>query len=142
MRVLDWNAQAVGQPAWLQPDAIHLTPEGARGMATLVNTSLVELGVAAKQPPATAVRTLAISAGSLAPARVGRSYARRIRAHGGVAPYRWTKLRGTLAPGLHLGRDGLVKGVPTRLGRFRFVVRVIDRAGTARTRTIDHRIAP
>ena len=141
MRVLDWNAQVLGRPAWLEPDAIHLTPAGARGMATLVTTSLVELGVAPKQPPATAVRTLAIAAGSLAPGRIGRSYAKRIRAHGGVAPYRWTELRGTLAPGLRLGRDGFVRGVPTRVGRFRFVVRVVDRTGTARTRPIALEIA-
>jgi hypothetical protein len=140
MRVVDWNAHALANPAWLQPDAIHLTPEGARGMASLVHTSLVELGVAPR-PAATLSRTLAIAGGSLPAGRVGRSYARRIRAHGGVAPYRWTRLRGTLAPGLRLRRDGLVEGVPTRVGRFRFDVRVVDRTGTARTRTIVHRIA-
>ena len=52
MSVLDWNAHAQANPAWLQPDGIHLTPEGARGMATLVSSSLVQLGVAPKPPAA------------------------------------------------------------------------------------------
>ena len=42
--VLDWDGLARNQPDWLQPDGIHLTPEGAEGMATMIETALIDLG--------------------------------------------------------------------------------------------------
>ncbi len=135
MSVLDWNAHAQANPAWLQPDGIHLTPEGARGMATLVSSSLVQLGVAPKPPVAKPVRTLSIVARSLPYGRTGRGYSARLRALGGDAPYRWTRIGGVLPPGLRLASSGLVKGVPAREGRYRVTLRVIDRAGTRRSRS-------
>ena len=133
LTVLDWNARARANQDWLQPDGIHLTPSGAQGMATMINEALVELGVTA--PPRAAVRQISIAARALPEARVGRAYATRLQARGGTAPYRWVRAGGTLAPGLRLTATGIVRGTPARPGRFRFVVRVVDRAGTARART-------
>ena len=132
MTVLDWNTRARGNPDWLQPDGIHLTPSGAQGMATMINDALVELGVASR--PRATVRQLSIAARVLPPGRTGRAYSTRLQARGGTAPYRWARAGGTLAPGLRLTAAGLIRGTPAHPGRFRFLVRVVDRAGTARTR--------
>jgi Putative Ig domain len=136
MSVVDWNTHVASHPAWLQPDGVHLTAEGARAMATLLNTSLVGLGVATKPSAARPARRLAIVASALPGARVGRVYAAQVRAAGGAAPYRWTVAQGSPPPGLRLSPGGRVSGVPRRAGRFRFVARVTDRAGVVRTTTL------
>jgi hypothetical protein len=131
--VLDWNARARGKDAWLQPDGIHLTPTGAQSMATMINEALVTLGVTSR--PKAPARQLSIAAKSLPKGHVGRAYATRLQARGGTAPYRWARVSGALAPGLRLTAEGVVTGKPSRVGRYRFVARVVDRTGTARTGT-------
>lgn len=135
MTVLDWDAQSRANPAWLQSDGIHLTPEGARGMAGMVNTTLVRLGVAPGPSASKAVRELSIAVRRLPQGRVGRPYASRIRALGGDSPYRWTRTIGVLPPGVRLTPAGRLVGTPRHPGRFRFVLRVADHAGAARTRS-------
>lgn len=131
--VLDWNARARGKSDWFQPDGIHLTPVGAQSMATMINEALVTLGVGSR--PQASARQLSIAAKVLPNGRVGRSYATRLQARGGSLPYRWTRVNGALAPGLRLTSTGVVTGKPSRAGRYRFVARVVDRAGTARMGT-------
>ena len=141
MTVLDWNALARSNPDWLQPDGIHLTAAGAEGMATLVNDALVDLRIAPKPAPPTARRALSIVSRSLPLGRRGRAYTASLRAVGGTAPYRWRKTGGVLAPGLRLLASGRVSGTPLRQGRFTLRVRVLDRAGAARTRVLSLRVA-
>ena len=133
MVVLDWNARARGKDAWLQPDGIHLTPTGAQSMATMINEALVTLGVASR--PQAPARQLSIAAKTLPKGHVGRAYATRLQARGGTVPYRWARVSGALAPGLRLTTEGVVTGKPSRVGRYRFVARVVDRTGAARTGT-------
>ena len=138
LTVLDWNARARANADWLQPDGIHLTPSGAQGMATMINEALVRLGLASR--PRALERQLSIAARPLPAGHVGRAYATRLRAQGGKAPYRWARVAGRLAPGLRLTSAGLVAGKPARAGRYRFVARVLDRTGTARTRAFVVRV--
>ena len=138
--VLDWDGLARNQPDWLQPDGIHRTPEGAEGMATMIDSALVQLGVAPKAPPAPSRRLLAIASRTLPPAREGRRYAVSLKAIGGTAPYRWARTAGSLSPGLRLTATGTLAGVPAKTGTFRLRVRVVDRAGTARARILSLRV--
>ncbi|HKY23682.1 MAG TPA: hypothetical protein VJM07_00915 [Gaiella sp.] len=131
--VLDWNLRAKGKTGWFQPDGIHLTSAGAQSMATMINDALVALGLASR--PQATVRQLSIAAKALPAAHVGRRYATRLQARGGKTPYRWVRVSGALAPGLKLASNGVVRGLPSHDGRYRFAVRVVDRVGTARTRT-------
>ena len=101
-------------------------------MATMINDALVTLGFASR--PQATVRQLSIAAKALPAGHVGRRYTTRLQARGGKTPYRWSRVSGALAPGLALGSKGVVRGTPSRDGRYRFTVRVVDRAGTARTR--------
>jgi hypothetical protein len=140
MTVLDWNALSRTHGDWLQPDGIHLTPEGARGMATMVNEALVQLGGAPK--PTTGARpALRISSKTLPPGRRGKAYEVALRATGGAAPYRWSRIGGATVPGLRLRANGRIAGTPLRKGVFSLRARVVDRNGTARTSVLRLRIA-
>jgi hypothetical protein len=46
LRVADWNAYSSGKP-WFGHDGLHLTVTGARGLATLVRTSVLEAAASA-----------------------------------------------------------------------------------------------
>jgi Putative Ig domain len=141
LTVVDWNARVTGHADWLQPDGIHLTPEGARGMAAMVNESLAGLGIASKAAQAPPSRMLAIASRVLPVGHRGHAYAARLRAVGGTAPYRWATTGGTLGPGLRLTTDGRLSGVPIRAGSFTLRARVVDRTGASRVRTFRLRIA-
>jgi hypothetical protein len=141
MTVVDWNAQARNNPAWLQPDGIHLTPLGAEGMAALVNDALVQLGVAPKPLAPPARKLLAITSRSLPLGHLGRVYAARLQAVGGTAPYRWLRSGGSIAPGVRLTTSGRLTGVPKRTGSYRLRAKVVDRAGAVRVRQVLLRIA-
>jgi hypothetical protein len=141
MTVVDWNAQARNNPAWFQPDGIHLTPSGAEGMAALVNGALVQLGVAPKPVVRPARKLLAITSRSLPIGRLGEEYAARLKAVGGTAPYRWVRSGGSLAPGLRLTTTGRLTGIPKRAGNYRLRAKVVDRSGAVRVRLVLLRIA-
>ena len=48
-------------------------------------------------------------------------------ASGGVQPYTWSVVAGTLPPGLELPRgENTISGTPTTAGTFTFTVRVTD----------------
>jgi hypothetical protein len=141
MTVVDWNAQARNNAAWMQPDGIHLTPAGAEGMAALVNGALVQLGVAPKPVARQGRKLLAITSRSLPVGHLGRAYAGRLEAVGGTAPYRWVRSGGSLAPGLRLTATGRLTGIPKRTGSFRLRAKVVDRAGAVRVRLVALRIA-
>jgi hypothetical protein len=140
MTVLDWNALAKGHDDWVQDDGIHLTAVGAQAMATMVNDELVQLGIAPKPAPPKLRPPLKIASLALPVGHRGREYAGALRATGGAGPYRWARVGGTLAPGLRLTPKGTVTGVPTRIGTYTLRTRVVDRAGTARTRVFRLRI--
>lgn len=57
---------------------------------------------------------------------VGRHHRVALRAAEGTTPYRWSLRRGQLPHGLHLSRRGVISGVPSRAGRWRFTVQVRD----------------
>jgi hypothetical protein len=58
------------------------------------------------------------------------TYSVNLRATGGVLPYRWTAISGSLPPGLALDENsGLIAGQPTQPGRFNFTIQVTDASG-------------
>ena len=141
MTVVDWNGASRSNPPWFQPDDIHLTATGAEAMASLVNGALVQLGIAPKPAPPPMRRLLAIASRALPTGHPGRRYNVLLKATGGTMPYRWTRVGGSLPPGLRLATTGRVTGVPARKGTFTVRARVADRSGTARTRAFSLRIA-
>jgi len=59
--------------------------------------------------------------------RKGFSYSFTLSASGGQTPYRWSKINGSLPPGLSLSSSsGVLSGTPTSTGSYTFTVRVTD----------------
>jgi sugar lactone lactonase YvrE len=69
---------------------------------------------------------LAIATAKLRIGRAGHRYRELLVADLGRSPFRWTVVAGHLPHGLHLERDGVLVGSPTRTGVYRFTVRVAD----------------
>jgi hypothetical protein len=128
MTVVDWNLYSRSHPDWFQPDGLHLAGAGARSLAALLRSSLARVGVAAPVAP------LRVSTASLPPTRAGKPFRMRLRAAGGVVPYRWTVTG--LPAGLHLAASGRVSGRPGRSGTAVAIFRVEDAAGAVATRRL------
>lgn len=76
---------------------------------------------------------LTIVTPSLEGATLGLAYEETLTVAGGEPPYRWDLRSGFLPPGLDLGNDGRIRGVPSQEGRYTFHVGVSDALGGAVT---------
>ena len=89
------------------------------------------------------IDNVTVTDGSLAPiittltalpgAQIGMDFALQMQAVGGVAPYTWERVSGTLPSGLSLDNDGLLSGVPSASGLATVSIRVVDAVGLAST---------
>jgi len=90
------------------------------------------LGAAASLALSKAVETytlsaqLSISNSSLPSGEVNVSYATNLSASGGISPYNWSILGGSLPPGLALSTSGVISGTPSTAGTYNFTVQVAD----------------
>jgi len=87
---------------------------------------------------------LILSAGPTLPSGMtGIDYPLQIfTASGGVPPYTYALAAGTLPPGLNLGSDGTISGIPTSVGDFSFSVAATDSTGTATAVNLSAAIRP
>jgi putative Ig domain-containing protein len=84
------------------------------------------------------VPPVSITTTSLPNAKRNKSYSQVIQATGGVAPYSWSIVSGSLPPGLSLNSTtGAVTGKATTLGLFSFTVRAADSQATPASDTQD-----
>ncbi len=70
--------------------------------------------------------TLAISPASLPFGEVGLGYNQSLSGGNGTAPYSFSRVSGSLPPGLGLSVGGLISGTPTLGGLYTFAVQVTD----------------
>ena len=78
-------------------------------------------------PSPTPTQQFAASSPSFHIGEVGVGYSPvGVTAMGGVQPYHYTLSGGALPPGLNLGTDGSVAGMPTSAGTFSFAIEVTD----------------
>jgi hypothetical protein len=132
LTVVDWNVYSRSHPDWFQDDGLHLLQPGADAMATLIHQTLLDDQVALK--PAQ------ITTSALPIARRGKTYAAKLSATFGLAPYHWSLL--ARAPqGLHLEADGRIIGKPlAKPGVYTLNVRVKDSADSFDVRRLTLRI--
>ena len=74
--------------------------------------------------------TAALPDGSL-----GRAYSASLQCRGGVPPCSWNLIDGDLPPGLGLGADGTVAGIPTSFGSYGFEVEAVESSADALSAT-------
>ncbi|MBI5376969.1 MAG: putative Ig domain-containing protein [Candidatus Schekmanbacteria bacterium] len=77
------------------------------------------------------VAPFSITTSTLSNPTSGKAYSTTIKATGGVKPYTWSVISGSLPAGLSLSTDGVISGTPTVKGTFNFTVQVADGYGTA-----------
>lgn len=76
---------------------------------------------------------LTIVTPALDPATLGLAYQGALLAAGGEPPYHWTVRSGAVPPGLDVGGDGWIRGIPTQEGHYAFVVEIADALGARLT---------
>lgn len=132
MDVIDWNVYSRSHPDWFQDDGLHLLAPGSEAMATLIHQTLLDAGVALKP--------VQVATTALPSARRDKTYAAKLSATNGLAPYRWSLL--ARAPkGLHLEADGRIIGKPlVKPGTYVLNVRVKDSALSFDTRRLTLRV--
>ncbi len=59
-----------------------------------------------------------------------------LQANGGVSPYSWSTVSGTVPPGLSLINTGLISGTPNTLGTYNFTVQVTDSVSSSTTQAL------
>jgi hypothetical protein len=69
---------------------------------------------------------LVVRTTNLPKAYLKQHYETRLEARGGITPLRWELTEGALPAGVVLGRDGVLSGIPTETGEFKFTVTVTD----------------
>jgi hypothetical protein len=84
------------------------------------------VGVAHAQQGAATGEPLVIQTTNLHKAYLRQHYETRLEAHGGITPLRWEVTEGALPVGILLGQDGILSGIPTETGEFKFTVTVTD----------------
>jgi len=85
----DWANTSRSHESWFLGDGVHLTYDGALGMARLLHASLVDA----------LVSPLVVPKPHLPIAHPGQRYTAQLIASGGVVPYRWRVTSGKLAAG-------------------------------------------
>jgi hypothetical protein len=90
----------------------------------------------------TSVPFPSITSSSLPDWTVGFAYSKSPNVSEGTSPYTWTKVSGTLPPGLALDASGVVSGTPTATGLYTFTLRVEDDYEISDERQVTLRINP
>lgn len=85
---------------------------------------------------------ITIGPSSLPNGKVGVSYSRTMTASGGVGPYKFKKLSGSLPPKLTLKPTGVLSGTAKTAGSYSFVVQVTDKFKYTTTRSYTVVVTP
>ncbi|WP_157592513.1 Ig domain-containing protein [Solirubrobacter soli] len=87
-------------------------------------------------------RPLAITTTTLPDGTATQAYSASIAADRGVVADGWSVVAGALPPGVKLGSDGQLAGLPTKAGTFTFTVRAVAFDGAVAVRELTITIAP
>ncbi|MFO0366667.1 MAG: beta strand repeat-containing protein [Acidobacteriota bacterium] len=123
------NGQITGTPTTLGASSFQLRAEDSANPAERNATKTFTLTVN--------LSPLGITTASLPRATAGLPYSQTLAATGGVTPYRWSILTGTLPPNLTLTpATGALSGIVQLGGTTNFTVRVTDNTGATADRPL------
>lgn len=145
LRVLDWNAYSSAHPEWYQTDYIHLVPAGGVAIAAFINQAIVDaLATPTATPTPQPQRpALVVKVNGTFVSRVGKTFARRLTASGGVGQLRWLATGRALRQAkLHLLAGGVLRGRPSRAGTHLLRLEVVDSKGSTAHVTIRFTVRP
>ncbi len=83
----------------------------------------------------------AITTNSLPNGTVGTYYSAALSATGGISPYTWSQISGSLPSGLTMGATGEITGTPSAAGTYQFTLLATDAALATATATLSITIA-
>ncbi len=99
-----------------------------------LNDGILDIGAFERQSSSPA--PLAVTTTSLPAGTVNQPYSSTLAASGGLTPYSWSVVSGSLPGGLQLnGLTGTISGTPATAGNFTFTVQVADSQSPAATAT-------
>jgi hypothetical protein len=139
-----WSIVSGSLPAGLtlgtSSGVISGTPTGS-GTATfkiqVVDANAQTATASLSLPVNPQTQVLAITTTALPGATQNKPYRGTLSAKGGMAPYSWSIVSGTLPAGLTLGTSsGVISGTPTRTGASTFTVQVADASSKKATVTL------
>jgi alpha-tubulin suppressor-like RCC1 family protein len=81
--------------------------------------------------------TISVIPGTLPVGATSVTYSHLLTASGGLAPYTYTLISGTLPNGIALTLNGLLFGTPTTFGSYTFTIRVTDSSGCVNTQLMN-----
>jgi hypothetical protein len=129
LQVGDWELESRDHDAWFT-DGIHMNWDGGAAFSRFLRP----LVVAACGAECSERGSMLTVGGPLLPARAGKRYLERFRAHGGTPPYRLS-VKGLPAP-LRMRLDGTILGKPKTPGAYTLDVEVVDAAGIRNEGTV------
>jgi uncharacterized repeat protein (TIGR03803 family) len=120
--------------SWVQTDLHDFTfgSEGAQPLGSVILDSTGNLyGTASAAGEfghgvVFEITPLQITTSSLPAGTVNSPYTATLSVTGGVPPYNWSVIHGSLPNGLTLNSSGVISGTPTSAGNFSFTVQVSD----------------
>lgn len=83
-----------------------------------------------------------VAPGPLSAATIGLPYLTTLLSVGGVGPYTWTLVSGSLPSGLALAPDGTISGTPTSAAQATFTAQVADATGATATADFTLSVTP
>jgi len=133
------------------PPGVSLASDGtlsgtpATAGAYMVNVTVVSGGVSVSGSFGVTIARpgpLSITSNTLPGGTINLPYSQPLAAHGGLPPYTWSIISGTLPDGLSLAASGAVSGTPTAPGAVSFGAQVTDSAGATATGSVALTIRP
>lgn len=138
--VIDWGTTALPTTFVSATSLTASVPQSLYTSAGTVKITVVNSGSGggtSAQLTFTIVAPLAITTATLPGGSIGSPYTATLAASGGVVPYTWSILSGTLPAGLTLnGSTGVISGTPTASGSSSFTVQCTDSTGALARRVI------
>jgi hypothetical protein len=132
------------------PPGINLSSTGLlSGTPTMSGTFDFNVRVASGSPTQDSTRnfqivvssTVTLTTTTLPPATRFVPYSTTLIASGGVTPYTWSVISGSLPAGLSLSTAGVISGTPSTLGTSNFTVGVADSGGGSASRAFSLSVA-